>query len=258
MNAAKLEICLDSVASAVAAEAGGAARVELCDNLMEGGTTPSEGMIRVVRKRIEIGLQVIIRPRGGNFCYSEDEYAVMAADVRRAKELGADGIVVGMLNADGTVDRDRCARLRELAYPLNATFHRAFDVSVDGDAALETVIALGFDRILTSGLAPTVWQGLDRLTHLVNTAGDRIIIMPGGDLTEDTIGRCRAATGAREFHMMANKPVAASIDRRRWIPMGGVLRPPEDLLHVTDQARVQASVAAIATAAPSTAGARKR
>tara|TARA_B100000614_G_C14529843_1_gene486076 strand:- start:685 stop:1431 length:747 start_codon:yes stop_codon:yes gene_type:complete len=235
----KLEICLNSVASAVAAQRGGADRVELCDNLFEGGTTPSSGMVQVVRERIDIGLQVIIRPRGGDFVYSDDEYAVMEADIRRAKELGADGVVFGILRPDGSVDADRNGCLRELAYPLSATFHRAFDVTPDSHAALDHIVDLGFDRILTSGQSPTVWEGVCLIRELVEIAANRIIIMPGGDLRDDTLRRCREETGAREFHMLVDEELPSAANFHRDVPMGGALRPPETVLHVTDSARVR-------------------
>lgn len=235
----KIEICLDSVASAVAAQEGGADRVELCDNLLEGGTTPSEGMIRVTRKRIDIGLQVIVRPRGGDFVYTDDEYAIIEADIRRAKELGADGVVFGILRPDGSVDTERNGRLREIAHPMNATFHRAFDVTLDPRAALESILELGFDRVLTSGQASTVWEGIHLIRDLVEIAGERIVIMPGGDLREDTLRRCRDETGAREFHMAVDKPVRSASTFQRIVPMGGALRPPETVNHVTDSNRVR-------------------
>lgn len=235
----KIEICLDSVASAIAAESGGADRVELADNLLEGGTTPSDGMLRVVRERVAIGIQMMIRPRGGDFCYSEDEYAVMEADVRRAREQGADGVVFGILNPDGTVDTDRCARLRELAGPMNATFHRAFDVTPDPHVAFENLVEIGFDRVLTSGQAPTVWEGLDLIVELVDRAGDRIVVMPGGDLREDSVGKFRQKSGAREFHLRLDEERESAMSFRRDIPMGGVLRPPEFGIRTTDVNRVR-------------------
>ena len=236
----KIEICLDSVASARAAEAGGADRLELCDNLFEGGTTPSAGMIRAVRERASIGVQVIIRPRGGDFCYSEDEFAVMAIDIGVAKELGADGVVFGILNPDGTVDAERCARLRELASPMNATFHRAFDVTPDAAGALEEIIALGFDRILTSGQTSSVWEGIDLIGELVKSAGERIIIMPGGGLHEGNVARCMRQSAAREFHISVDRDLPGTATFRRDVPMGGALRLPEHTLRVTDATRVAA------------------
>src|SRR6266853_435308 len=142
----RIEICVDSASGAFAAESGGADRVELCDNLLEGGTTPSAGCIKVTRKHLKIGLQVIIRPRGGDFLFSTNEIEVMKEDVRIAKDLGADGVVIGCLTAEGDVDRERTQELIELARPLNVTFHRAFDMCRDAKAALEHLIELGADR----------------------------------------------------------------------------------------------------------------
>lgn len=241
----KLEICLDSVTSAVEAERGGADRVELCDNLLEGGTTPSDGTIRVTRERVGIGLQVIIRPRGGDFLYGDDEYAVMRADVERAKELGADGVVFGILTPHGSVDVPRCGALREIAHPMNATFHRAFDVTSDPFAALEAIIDLGFDRILTSGQAPSVWEGLDLVTDLIDRARERIIIMPGGGLNDTNIATFAAKTSAREYHMQIDREVASTVRFRRVVPMGAGLLPPEYTLHVTDYDAVRISRNAI-------------
>lgn len=161
-----IEVCLDSVESSINAQQGGADRVELCDNLFQGGTTPSIGTIRAARKAIDIGLQVIIRPRGGDFLYSDYEFEVMKEDILAAGEAGADGVVFGILTPDGLVDRDRNALLRELAGPMNATFHRAFDVVRNPFDALETIIDLGFNRILTSGQAPTVLEGLNWYVNL--------------------------------------------------------------------------------------------
>jgi copper homeostasis protein len=234
-----LEICLDSVASAIAAEEGGADRVELCDNLIEGGTTPSEGTIRVARERVGITLHVIIRPRGGDFLYSDDEFAVMEADVRRARELGADGVVFGVLNRDGTVDHDRNARLRELAGPLGTTFHRAFDVTPDPFTALEDIRLLGIDRILTSGQAPNVWEGLDLIRALLDRAGEGPIIMPGAGLRPESIAAFREKSGAREFHMLIDREIPSRASFRREIPMGGGLMPPEYARRITDAAGVR-------------------
>lgn len=241
----KLEICIDSVASAIESQKGGADRVELCDNLFEGGTTPSEGTIRIARERIDIGLQVIIRPRGGDFLYSDDEFLVMEANIRRAKELGADGVVFGILEQDGRVDLRRNGALRELAYPMNATFHRAFDVSRGAFESLEQIVELGFDRILTSGQTVSVWEGIHVIRELVSVAGDRIIIMPGGDLREDTVERCREETGASEFHIRLEREVPSRYSLSREIPMGGTLRPPELSNHMTDVRKVSVARRAI-------------
>jgi copper homeostasis protein len=175
-----IEVCVDSVASAVAAERGGAKRIELCGDLIEGGITPSAGMIELVRARVSIALQVMIRPRGGDFYYTDDEFEIMQRDIENARKLGADGVVFGILNADGTVDTQRCQRLVALAQPLNVTFHRAFDMTADLFRALEDVFDTGANRILTSGGQPTALEGLPPIAGLVKAAKGRIAIMPGG------------------------------------------------------------------------------
>jgi copper homeostasis protein len=160
------EVCLDSAESAIAAEQGGAHRVELCGNLVEGGTTPSAGMIAATRAAISIGLMVMIRPRGGDFHSSKLEREAMRHDVRVAKDLGADGVVFGLLDPNGTIDLKATAELVEIARPLQVTFHRAFDVTRDPTEALETLIDLGVDRVLTSGRECCVLEGLDRIAAL--------------------------------------------------------------------------------------------
>ena len=202
-----LEICIDGVASARAAAAGGADRVELCANLPEGGTTPSAGMIRAVRGVFYGGLMVIIRPRGYDFLYSQDEMEAMFHDIRVAREAGADGVVVGCLTAAGRVDRERCEQLIAAAGTMDITFHRAFDMSRDLDEAMEDIIRLGVGRILTSGGRPDVPGGVPRIAKLVEAAAGRVSIMPGGGVTEDNIPEIVRATGVREIHLSARHPV---------------------------------------------------
>ncbi len=228
MSNVKIEVCLDSVRSAVEAEKGGASRVELCDNLFEGGTTPSAGVIRITRQKIEIGLQVMIRPRGGDFCYSDDEYQAMKYDIDTAKDLGADGVVIGILTKDGKIDTERCAPLVERAHPMNVTFHRAFDMCRDPWEGLDSIISIGAERILTSGHEATVPEGLDVIAELVKRAGNRIIILPGCGITERNIEKVVRQTGVKECHVLINKSIESEmVFRINHVSMGGVLRLPE-------------------------------
>jgi copper homeostasis protein len=239
----QVEICVDSVAGAVAAERGGAQRVELCADLFEGGITPSAGCIRVAREQCGLKLHVLIRPRGGDFLYTDAEFAVMREDLRVAKELGADGVVLGLLTAAGEIDASRTRELIALARPLSVTFHRAFDVCRDPAAALETLVELGVDRVLTSGQEATCLEGLDSLAGLNRRAADRIIIMAGGGLTPRNIRRVVAATGVREVHLSARSGVESRMEfRNPRVPMGGALRPPEFSWRGTDESQVRTVV----------------
>ncbi|MGH9538865.1 MAG: copper homeostasis protein CutC [Terriglobales bacterium] len=196
-----VEVCVDSPESALAAQQGGARRVELCSGLMEGGVTPSAGLIATVRHNITIGLHVMIRPRGGDFCYSAAEFSVMQRDVLMAKQLGADGVVFGILDLDGQVDIQRTRQLVELARPLKTTFHRAFDMSVDIPRSLEAVIQAGAHRILTSGGSPTALDGALTLRQLVETAAGRIIVMGCGGIDAQNVRTVLENSGVREIHV---------------------------------------------------------
>ena len=196
-----IEICLESVESVIAAEKGGADRVELCSDLFEGGLTPTIGTVRTAKKLTEIKINVMIRPRGGDFCYSDEEFEVMKEDIKALKDTGINGIVFGILTPDGDVDMKRSAELIELARPLSVTFHRAFDMTRDPYKALEDLISLGVDRILTSGQEATVPEGAELLSALVRLAGDRVIIMPGCGLTERNFDKMREKIGAKEYHI---------------------------------------------------------
>lgn len=231
-----LEICLDSIASVREAARGGAHRVELCDNLMEGGTTPSAGLIKRARAVCGgLGLQVMIRPRGGDFLYDDDEFAAMRHDVEVAGELGADGVVLGLLRPDGHVDTERTQRLIELARPMNVTFHRAFDVTPDAHRALADIIDLGCDRILTSGQQRSVLDGLPLIADLVREAQDRIIVMPGCGITPHNFTRIREGCRAREYHLKLDAWLDSGMTYRAGgVPMGGVLSPAEFGRSVTD------------------------
>ena len=227
-NRLRFEICVDSIAGVVAARDAGADRVELCASLIEGGTTPSLGMIRRARQVDGIGLHVIIRPRGGDFLYSPEEIEVMESDIDAAKAAGADGIVFGLLAADGTVDAALTERLVARSRPAAVTFHRAFDMTPDPFEALETLIGFGIERVLTTGQEATVLEGADTVAALVEAAGDRIIVMSGGGMTPRTASRIVAMTGIREIHFAALAPVESAMRfRRPDVYMGGTLRPPE-------------------------------
>ena len=196
----QLEICIDSVESAIAAELGGAQRVELCSNLLEGGITPSAGLIASVRRNISIGLWVMIRPRGGDFCYTNSEFELMHDDIAHARALGADGLVFGVLDQHACVDVLRTRKLVEMAAPLPVTFHRAIDMTQDLSAALEDVISIGAARILTSGGAKDAASGMSQIARMVEIARERIVIMPGGGITADNIAAIADGTRATEFH----------------------------------------------------------
>lgn len=195
-----VEIAVHSVESAFTAEAGGADRVELFSNPVEGGVTPSEGAIAIVRERLLKDLHVMIRPRGGDFHYSDLELDVMLRDVNLAKRLGANGVVLGLVNVNGTVDIRRTRQLVEASRPLSVTFHRAFDVCVDFEKALEDLISCGVDRVLTSGGEASAVEGSKSIANLVRLAGNRIRIMAGGGIRPGNIRQIVQETGVREVH----------------------------------------------------------
>ena len=207
-----LEICAFNLSAALAAQRAGADRIELCAGPEEGGVTPSAGLIRTARDLLQIPLYPIIRPREGDFLYSDEEFTVMLRDVELCRGLGCDGVVIGMLLADGSVDRSRCARLVETAYPMGVTFHRAFDRVGDPFAALETIIGIGCERILTSGQRPVAMEGAELLRELVREADERIVIMPGSGVRASNIAELVAKTGAVEFHTSARMRQASAME----------------------------------------------
>ena len=244
-NGITFEVCVDSVDAAVAAQEGGGDRVELCADLLEGGTTPSAGTVQLALETLRIPVNVIIRPRGGDFCYSATEFEAMRRDVEMVKSWGANGVVIGILSPDGTVDAERTRALVELAGPLSVTYHRAFDVTRDPYEALETLIGLGIDRVLTSGQETSVLEGLDLIAELVRRAAGRIIVMPGGGITERNIAKIVRGSGAREFHFAALGSAEGRMAYRNTrVFMGGELRPPEYALSVTDPTSVRTVIAA--------------
>jgi len=199
----RLEIIAFNITSCIRAQSAGASRIELCDNPADGGTTPSFGFIKAAREQLRIPLYCMIRPRGGDFLYSDEEIAIMKKDVAVCKELGCDGVVFGLLNADGAVDIKNTAELVRLAYPMGVTFHRAFDRVKDPESALEVIIETGCERILTSGLKPTAPEGAELIARLIKDADDRIIIMPGSGVRSGNIMELAKKTGATEFHSSA-------------------------------------------------------
>jgi copper homeostasis protein len=242
-----LEICADSIESAIAAERGGAHRIELCSNLLEGGVTPSFGLISAVRNRIAIDLYVMIRPRGGDFCYTADEFAAMQQDVLTAKQLGASGFVLGILRENGTVDASRTRTLIDIARPLKITFHRAFDMCNDLSQALEEVIAIGADRILTSGGEQTAEAGLATIAALVKRAGNRIAIMAGAGIKAANVLNILAWTGVGEIHATARVPIHSRMQYRNdRISMGAINGHEYERIVATEK-KVSELLAAIGT-----------
>ena len=240
-----VEACVDSVESALAAERGGAGRLELCDALFDGGTTPSAGMIAACRDRVSIPLFAIIRPRGGGFVYSEPELDVMRRDIAVARDLGADGVVIGALRPDGTVNEEHVRSLVDVARGRPVTFHRAFDFVPDLGAALETIIAAGVTRVLSSGGARTAREGVAALAALVAQAGDRLAVMAGGGVREDNVQEIVADSGVREVHVRLtrltrgdNPPPHPKLQVRKPLP------DDETAWEETDESRIRRVVTA--------------
>ncbi|MDR0844976.1 MAG: copper homeostasis protein CutC [Tannerella sp.] len=235
-----IEICANSAQSCVEAEAGGAKRVELCAGIPEGGTTPSYGEIRTTQLLTSsIDINVIIRPRGGDFLYTPAEEQSMLYDIELAKQLGVHGVVFGCLTKEGDIDISLMRRLIKAAKPLSVTCHRAFDVCRDPLAALEQLIDLGCDRILTSGQQPDAVKGIPLIAELVRRANGRIIIMPGCGVREDNITRIAAETGATEFHTSARSVLYSQMTyRNEHVPMGSSAVTSEFETLQTDRSKV--------------------
>jgi len=238
-----VEICADSVESAIVAESAGAGRIELCSALVEGGVTPSAGLIESVRRNTGIKLHVLIRPRSGDFLYSDTEFSVMRRDIDMAGELGADGIVTGILNSDGTVDAERTALLAEYATPMSLTFHRAFDLCRDPKKGLEDIMAAGAARVLTSGQAKSAIEGATLIKSLIKDAAGRIIIMPGGGIDEYNIALLAVSTGALEYHLSGRRQRESEMTfRRRGIYMGDPRLQSEYVLKSADAERISSVI----------------
>jgi copper homeostasis protein len=238
-NDVLIEACVDSVASALAAERGGARRLELCDNLFDGGTTPSAGMLSAVKAAVRIPVFVIVRPRGGGFVYTEEEVAVMRLDIEAARMLGADGVVIGALTRDAAVDSERLRVLAAAAKGLSITFHRAFDLAKDQRAALDTLIACGVTRVLTSGGAPTAREGADAIASLVRQAGDRMVVMAGGGLREENVQDVVRRSGVREVHVRGTRIARTQMPTEREIRLRKQVLADEGAWEETDERRIQ-------------------
>jgi copper homeostasis protein len=248
-----LEICIDSIGSARAAAEGGADRVELCANLPEGGVTPSAGLIRSVRSIFPGEVMILIRPRGYDFLYDEAEMEAMLHDIQLARALGVDGVVIGCLTAEGCIDQDRCRRLTDAAETLDITFHRAFDMARDLPEALETIVALGIRRVLTSGGHPDVPSGQSTIADLVRRAAGRLSIMPGGGVTELNLAEIVRQTGVREIHLSARDTIQSRMRfRNEHCSMGAFSKDHEYAWREASVAKVrhakQALQAALSTA----------
>lgn len=239
-----VEICANSATSCIEAQNGGASRVELCAAIPEGGTTPSWGEMVVARRSISIAMNVIIRPRSGDFLYNDNEFQAMLLDIEAARRAGADGVVFGCLLAEGSIDIERNAELMRAADGMSTTFHRAFDVCRDPFHALEQLIELGFDRVLTSGQQPTAIQGAELLAQLVKQADGRIVIMPGCGVREENITQLRELTGASEYHFSARERISSGMQyRNERVSMGGVVNIDEFAQDVTSAVRVANTIA---------------
>jgi copper homeostasis protein len=235
-----IEICANTFQSAMEAQAGGADRVELCDNISEGGTTPSYGTIIETRKNLKIDLFVLIRPRGGDFLYTKPEFEIIKRDIEFCKSAKVNGIVTGILSIDGSIDINRTKVLVELASPLPVTFHRAFDMTKDSFTALEDIIKTGCKRVLTSGQEQRAAKGIAKITKIINQADDRIIIMPGSGINEKNILEIATMTGANEFHLSLRDARKSNMKYQKdKIKMSTVSKADEFEMEITSQERVK-------------------
>ena len=223
-----LEVCCTSITSALAAQDGGAQRIELCANLYEGGTTPSNGTIELVRKKLSIDINVLIRPRGSDFMYSGDEMDIIRRDIDRCKMIGVNGVVIGFLTPTGEIDTNRTREITDYAKPLSVTFHRAFDMCRDPYKALDQLVEIGVDRILTSGQRNKAPDGIELIAELVEKAGNQVIIMPGAGLTPENIKVFHKRVQAKEYHATLSEVVESSMRfRQDGVYMGGLAAIPE-------------------------------
>jgi copper homeostasis protein len=243
-----IECCVDTIESAHAARSGGADRIELCADLADGGTTPSHGAITVICEQLDVPVVVLVRPRGGGFVYASDECMVMRRDVQHARALGARGVAVGALTANGDVDTFVLDTLREAARDMDVTFHRAFDVCRDPFRALETLMEHGVTRVLTSGQRATAWDGRELIAQLVRQAAGRIVIMAGGGVDETNAAELVSATGVTEIHVRGTREIDEQlVFHQHAVPFRKALPGDERVRRVTDAERVRAIRVAVAT-----------
>lgn len=246
MRQTKIEICVEGIDGLVAAQEGGADRVELCASLLEGGLTPSFGVVRQALRVATIPFMVIVRPRGGDFLYSELEYETMLDDVRQCRDMGVAGVVVGCLTPDGRIDERRMDALVQQAGPLSVTCHRAFDMTVDYDQALEALIRAGVERVLTSGQRDTALEGIEILKATHDAAAGRIKIMACGALDQTNIAEVLQRSEADELHFSAPRTIESRMAfRNPHVGMGGTEHEREYQLTLTDTEAVRRSIAAV-------------
>jgi len=245
-----VEVCVDSVAGALIAQESGAARVELCADLLEGGTTPSAGTIALACERLAIPVVVLVRPRAGDFLYDATEREILCRDVAAVRRAGAAGVAIGALTADGAIDVEAMRALIDVARPMSVTMHRAFDLTRDRDESLDALLALGVDRVLTSGGAPTAAEGIAVLRALVQRAGDALTILAGGRVTADVAPRLVREAGVREVHVRGAAPVESAMRfRRDDVVFGKAYAPDEYRWMDVSAPRVREVVAAVRSAA---------
>lgn len=241
-----VEACIDSVRSGRRAVAGGAGRLELCAGLVEGGTTPGPGLMAVLRREIAVPVHVLIRARGGDFLYDRDEIAVMLADIAEARRIGMAGVVVGALTADGRIDESVTRTLVEAARPMAVTFHRAIDLTRDPIEAMEALVRLGIERVLTSGQANTALEGAPVIRRIVDWSGGRVTVLAGGGINEANASRIVHETGVTEIHLRGGAAEDSAMQfRRPGVFMGKRYEPDEYLRSDTSEARIRAVVAAV-------------
>ncbi len=242
------EACVDSVESSLNAQQGGADRIELCADLIEGGITPSYAMLKLVMEKLTIPVNVLVRPRGGDFLYTDYEFEVIKKDIEFCKQIGANGVVIGILTEDGTVDKIRTQELIEAARPMSVTFHRAFDMTRDPIEALNTLIELGVDRLLTSGQEANVYKGIPTLKRIVEHADNRIVIMPGGGVTETNIKEVVEKTGVNEIHASARERIRSKM---KYVNSKTSMSDSKDMeeydLMITSAERIRAMINAVSS-----------